>query len=279
MSDERGGAASEEGRLAPVIPLFGGRGATAGPEGSERSRPSAPVSAAPSTEAEWRSTWAEESAAERRGPSSRHPAAAALAPEDTGVSDRTASSPGRRGLRAIGRHGTGDASTSGDPLAEASELLVRKLRSKQLSSTEARDVLRENGVPADERTLLIEQFEQRGYLDDASLAELLVTAGSERKGQGRVAIARTLSQRGIPREIADEALSVLDDDDAERALDYVRSKVAGLRRYDEDTAIRRLVGQLSRRGYGGSVALTAARTAWRETQRGSGVGRVRFEES
>lgn len=157
-------------------------------------------------------------------------------------------------------------------------MLVRKLRSKQLSCAEARTVLREAGVPAEDRDLVIDQFAQRGYLDDVSLAELLVTSGAQRKGQGRVAIARTLSQRGIPREVAEEALSVLDDDDAERALDYARSKVAGLRRFDEDTAIRRLVGQLSRRGYGGSVALTAARAAWRETQRGTGYGRVRFEE-
>lgn len=277
MNDERGGASSEDDRLAPVIPLFGGSGASAD---GERPRPSSPASSESSTGAEWRSTWAAEAAAERRGPSSRHPAAAALAPEAAQGSAPVATGPARRGLRAVGRrHGGDDASASEDPIADASELLVRKLRSKQLSSAEARDVLRENGLASDERDLVIEQFEQRGYLDDASLAELLVTSGSERKGQGRVVIARTLSQRGIPRQIADEALSVLDDDDAERALDYARSKVAGLRRYDEDTAIRRLVGQLSRRGYGGGVALTAARTAWRETQRGSGVGRVRFEES
>lgn len=275
MSDERGGASSEDDRLAPVIPLFGGRGANAD---GERPRPSGVASVASSTEAEWRSTWAAESAAERRGPSSRHPAAAALAPE-AHASGPAVSPPARRGLRAVGRHGGDDASAPEDPIADASELLVRKLRSKQLSSAEARDVLRESGLSSEDRDLVVEQFEQRGYLDDVSLAELLVTSGSERKGQGRVAIARTLSQRGIPRQIADEALSVLDDDDAERALDYARSKVAGLRRYDEDTAIRRLVGQLSRRGYGGSVALTAARTAWRETQRGSGIGRVRFEES
>jgi regulatory protein len=125
----------------------------------------------------------------------------------------------------------------------------------------------------------VHEFEQRGYLDDAALAEHLVTSGSQRKGQGRVAISRTLAQRGIPREVADEALSALEDDDAERALEYARSKVASLRRYDEDTAIRRLVGQLSRRGYGGSVAMNAARTAWRESPFGASRGRVRFEES
>ncbi|MBS1907717.1 MAG: RecX family transcriptional regulator [Actinobacteria bacterium] len=274
MSDERGGASSEDEHLAPVIPLFGGRAETA--DGGRPRLPS-PTPAATPGEAEWRSTWADEPAAERRGPSSRHPAAAALAPVRPDAGEPAA--PARRALRAVGRHSGDSTPGPDDPIGDASELLVRKLRSKQLSSAEARDVLRENGLSSEERDLVVEQFEQRGYLDDVSLAELLVTSGSQRKGQGRVAIARTLSQRGIPRGIAEEALTVLEDDDAERAMEYARSKMPGLRRYDEDTAIRRLVGQLSRRGYSGSVALNAARSAWRETQRGSGVGRVRFEES
>jgi regulatory protein len=276
MTHENGSGAPSDGeRLAPVIPIFGARGSDA----TERPSGAGGSAGMPTTAEEWRSTWAEESAAERRGPSPRHPAAAALSAEDSNEDAPRAASGERRGLRAVGRHQEADAAPAEDPVAAATESLVRRLRSKQLSSREARDALREFGVPADDRDTIVAEFEQRGYLDDVSLAELLVTSGSQRKGQGRVAIARTLSQRGIPREIADEALAVLEDDDAERALDYARSKVSGLRRYDEDTAIRRLVGQLSRRGYGGSTALTAARTAWRETQRGAGVSRVRFEES
>lgn len=276
MSDERGGAPSEDERLAPVIPLFGARSGGAPADG--RAADGRPTDRP--TADEWRSTWADESAAVRRGPGPRHPAAVALASAETpAASSEAPASSARRGLRAIGGHSTGSDETSEDPVVDASEVLVRKLRSKQLSSREAREVLREQGVPADLRDDIVADFERRGYLDDASLAELLVTSGSRRKGQGRVAIARTLNQRGIPREIGDEALAVLDDDDAERALDYARTKVSSLRRYDEVTAVRRLVGQLSRRGYGGSIALTAARTAWRETQRGGGVGRVRFEET
>ncbi|GAA4483460.1 regulatory protein RecX [Microbacterium panaciterrae] len=238
--DSEGGVSSEGGRLAPVTPLF-------------------------------------------RGPSSRHPAAAALpregaAPPRPERSGRGAAGAGPSRLRAVGRHSVAEQD-EGDPLDQAREVLVRKLRTKQLTSREAADVLRELSVAADDRALIVDEFEQRGYLDDTALAEYLVTSGSERKGQGRVAISRALAQRGIPREIADEALSALEDDDAQRALEYARSKVAGLRRYDEDTAIRRLVGQLSRRGYGGGVAMNAARTAWRETPSGAGRGRVRFEDS
>jgi len=168
-----------------------------------------------------------------------------------------------------------------EQLAAASEALVRKLRTKQLSVHEARDVLRTNGIAGEDALTVLDDFERRGYLNDHTLAELLVASGSERKGQGRVAISRTLAQRGIPRSVADEALSVLEDDDAERALEYARTKSTSLARLDDETALRRLVGQLSRRGYGGHIAMTAARTALREAKggnRGRGSG-VRFEES
>ncbi len=251
-----GGASSDDERLAPVIPLFGGRDSDA--DGAHR------------------------------GPSSRHPAAAALPPDAQmrPWQEQPATAGGEGGqarLRAFGRHSGIDRSPADrrnpDPLGDAREALVRKLRAKQLTSREASEALRGLGVAAADREAIVDEFESRGYLDDAALAAYLVTSGSERKGQGRVVISRTLAQRGIPREIADEALSALEDDDAERALEYARSKIPGLRRYDEDTAVRRLVGQLSRRGYGGSVAMNAARTAWRETPFGAARGRVRFEDS
>ncbi|MFJ4044998.1 regulatory protein RecX [Microbacterium sp. NPDC089987] len=146
----------------------------------------------------------------------------------------------------------------------AEEALVRKLRAKQLSVSEARSVLRENDLDRDSIDDVIDEFLRRSYLDDHTLASLLVTSGSERKGQGRIALARSLAQRGIPRDIIDNALEELPDDDAERALEFARSKASGMSRLDYDTALRRLHGQLARRGYGGSIAMDAARTALSE---------------
>ncbi|WP_313354855.1 regulatory protein RecX [Microbacterium sp.] len=169
----------------------------------------------------------------------------------------------------------------------AEEALVRKLRAKQLSVSEARSVLRENGLDRDGIDDVIDEFLRRSYLDDHTLASLLVTSGSERKRQGRIALARSLAQRGIPRDIVDDALAELPDDDAERALEFARSKASGMSRLDYDTALRRLHGQLARRGYGGSVAMDAARTALgevgvrRATTRPSGAhsSGVRFVDS
>jgi regulatory protein len=103
------------------------------------------------------------------------------------------------------------------------------------------------------------------------LAEQLIYAGTSRKGQGRRAIAQTLNARGIARDIADAALEQLPDDDDDRALEYARSKAHGLRSYDLETAMRRLMGQLARRGYSGSVASNAARTALTEQRSSGGV--------
>lgn len=158
--------------------------------------------------------------------------------------------------------------------APAEKALLKKLRTRSLSVAESRTVLREYDLDDAAIENVMASMEEYGYLDDAALAEQLVHAGVDRKGQGRQAIAQTLAKRGIPRDVADAALAALPDDDLERALEFARGKVRALRDLDRSTALRRLTGQLARRGYGGSLALTAARIALDE--RPSDPGGVRF---
>jgi regulatory protein len=108
---------------------------------------------------------------------------------------------------------------------------------------------------------LLSRFERLGYLNDAALAEQLVHAGVERKGQGRQAISPLLAKRGVPREVIDAVLANLPDDDLERALEFARTKARSLGGRDRETALRRLLGQLARRGYPSSVSMAAARQA------------------
>ncbi len=250
-----GSDGGEDERLAPVTPLFGARPSRA-PRGPD------PV------------TGGEEfMPADRRvdsSPSSRHPAFAQTRPT-------------LRAVRPAADEVDHDASELvPDPQAvreRASEALVRKLRARPLSVSEARQLLRGHDLPSSDIDDVIDEFLHRGYLDDRTLADALVTAGVERKGQGRVALSRALSQRGLPREVVDEALAALPDDDAERALEFARTKARSMTRLDPDTALRRLLGQLARRGYGGSVASQAARTALREAAGGGATSGVRFVES
>lgn len=175
------------------------------------------------------------------------------------------------GPRRLAAEPDREGSADGDA---AEKLLTRRLRGKQLSVAEARGVLAEFDLDEGGVERILRTYLRSGFLDDAALAEQLVHVGMERKGQGRNVIARTLSARGIPRDVADEALLALPDDDTDRALEFARTKARSMRSLDHDTAVRRLMGQLARRGYGGSTAMNAAKQALSE----EGVGKtgVRF---
>jgi regulatory protein len=237
MTDTNGG---ERESLAPVIPLFGARGAVT----PSREAP-AEADDAPS----WHATWIADRASSESSPASSraaHPASGELGPD-----------------------------AADDAAEQAERVLLRKLRTRSLSEREARSVLRDHDLDDAEREDIVERFLSLGYLDDAALAEQLIDKATSRKAQGRQAIALGLSQRGIPREVIDEALDQLPDDEAERALEFARSKARGFEGLDRDTALRRLAGQLARRGYG-SVALSVARQALDEQSTPPRRG-VRFE--
>lgn len=287
MNDERGG---DPDRIAPITPLFGGssRRNDRKPESShvEEERAADVSSPRAGDAGVWRSTWDTPSSAvhpsgavDGGSPSDRHPARGGSRRPGSESPHSTVAEASR--LRALS--GQDAAPDDGESLDEArvaaEESLVRKLRARSLSVSEARQVLRgfelESGTVDD----VIDDFCRRGYLDDEALAGVLVASGVERKGQGRVALSRALAQRGIPRDVIDRALDELPDDDDERALDFVRGKARSLSRLDHDTALRRLVGQLSRRGYNGAVAMKAAKTALRETTFGSSTSGVRFVDS
>ncbi|MBT2494351.1 regulatory protein RecX [Microbacterium sp. ISL-59] len=283
MNDTRGG---DPDRIAPIIPLFG-----------RAAKDVDPVSISPGTDDDisgdrsdrsdgadlWRPTWGAgaspaESAAESGSPSDRHPARGASARSGSPAS-RSAPRLHALGAPPASQGDTADPSVPDEARSAAEESLVRKLRTRSLSISEARQALRGHGLENGVIDEVIEDFCRRAYLDDAALASALVTSGVERKGQGRVALARTLAQRGIPRDVVDAALDELPDDDDERALEFARTKARSLSRLDNDTALRRLVGQLSRRGYNGSVAMKAAKQALRETGPSASSSGVRFVDS
>jgi len=289
MNDTRGG---DPDRIAPIIPLFGGaakkRDLASRTSDPDPGRTASASSRSTDDSQLWRSTWDSPSAGPADGdsvdpgtPSDRHPARGAAARSAAGASVEAKSAPRLRALG--GGHGSGAdeaASASSDELrVAAEESLVRKLRARSLSISEARQVLRGVGLESGVVDDVIDDFCRRGYLDDAALAGVLVTSGVERKGQGRVALSRALAQRGIPRDVIDGALDELPDDDDERALEFARSKARSMSRLDHDTALRRLVGQLSRRGYNGAVAMKAAKAALQETTLGGSGSGVRFVDS
>lgn len=235
-----------EDRLAPVIPLFGGAA-------REATAPSDSDAAAPGGE-RWHTTWRDLGSR----PGDRRPRPAPPL-EVTTTED---------GVRVVelpdDAHAEADVDEKRD---EAEGRLVKALRRRSLSVSEARAKLRESDLDHAAIEEIVDRLVRLGALDDAALADQLVYAGVERKNQGRRAIAQALAARGIDRAVIDQALAELPDDDFERALEYARGKVSSLLRFDDDTALRRLSGQLARRGYGGGIAMSVARAALEEARR------------
>ncbi|MDJ1115032.1 regulatory protein RecX [Microbacterium dauci] len=238
MTMERGG---ERETLAPVIPLFG----AAQPAAPNTNTPAADTSTErmPQPDSDrWHATWIERGQSTSDARASTHPVFA------------------RRGLDAV----PDDAPDDEVLAADAERDLLRKLRTRSLSLREARAALGARDLDPATIEEIVARFESMGYLDDAALAEQLIDKATSRKAQGRQAIAQTLSQRGIPRDVIDIALDAQPDDDAARALEFARGKARSLAGLEHDVALRRLVGQLARRGYG-AVALSTARQALEET--------------
>jgi len=163
-------------------------------------------------------------------------------------------------------------------VAMASTSLTRSLGRRGLSVAEARAKLRTGGLTAEESVVVVDAFLERGWLDDAALAEQLVHSATTRQGMGTKAVRQLLQKRMLARDVIDAVIAELPDDDVERALEFAASKARSLLRLDDETATRRLMGQLARRGFGGAVAGNAARTALADARReaGGAVGGVRF---
>ncbi len=254
MSDHKGESEAERGPgLAPVIPLFGDRGRPA-PERTPAEH------TAPDTD-----------------PRDGHDGSSSVE-----VAQSTGDGAGGGWHTSwLAADDAPDLELAGDDerrerVETAEAALLRKLRGRSLSIREARTQLVAHDLDEADIDGVIARFERHGYLDDAKLADQLIHTAVERKGQGRRVVAQALAQRGIPRDVVDAAMTEVPDDDAERAREFARHKARTMTDLDREVALRRLAGQLARRGYG-AHALEAARQALDEAG-GSGGGRsgVRF---
>jgi regulatory protein len=140
--------------------------------------------------------------------------------------------------------------------------VLRKLTAAPRSRAQLADDLAARAVPADVATAVLDRFTEVGLVDDAAFAETWVRSRQATRGLSRRALRQELRAKGVDDEIVSEAVEAVDDEtELETARALVARRVRSTRGLPEETRVRRLVGQLARKGYPGGLAMRVVREA------------------
>ena len=150
-----------------------------------------------------------------------------------------------------------------DPLQKANSFALRLIAYRQRTESELRNRLGERFDSAVVERVL-EDLKTRSLIDDVQFAGRWTETRISRNPRSASTIRREIVAKGVTRDIAESAVAEVDDEDgAYRAGLKHSRRLAGT---DFTTHRRRLLGYLSRRGYGQSIARRTTDRLWKETR-------------
>jgi len=139
---------------------------------------------------------------------------------------------------------------------------VGYLAARACSTREIEQKLLRAGYRPSTVEMVIYKLQRENLLDDADFARQWVESRQHHK-LGRSRIAQELRRKGISQEEAEDALSVIDDDDQLSGAVALAEKAAARIKPGEDMrkAASRIAGMLARRGYSWDIAKQAIQQA------------------
>ena len=138
--------------------------------------------------------------------------------------------------------------------ALARERALTLVSQRQMSAKELRDKLRQKGIEPETAAWCVDWLTERGLLDEAAYAAAVVRHYAAR-GYGAGRVRAELSRRGLPRELADEAMEAMPG--GQEKLD--RLIAARLRDPGDRDEVRKLSASLYRRGFSSEEIRSALR--------------------
>ncbi|SFQ34179.1 regulatory protein [Amycolatopsis arida] len=156
--------------------------------------------------------------------------------------------------------GSGKAGAERTPLQRAKAICFDLLAARPRTKDELRQALRRKGFDEDTRETLLGKLDDAGLVDDAAFAEMWVRSRHTHQGLARTALVAELRRKGVDGAVAARAAEAVDRDaEEQRARELVRKRLRALGGVDEQTAIRRLLGTLGRKGYPQGLAYRVVR--------------------
>jgi regulatory protein len=148
-----------------------------------------------------------------------------------------------------------------DDVADAVAFVRRSTSGAPQSEGRLREKLADRDTPAVVIEAAMERARQERLVDDAAMVAALVDE-QRRKGHAPKRIRADLRARGFGDDVLDEALRSADAEDHEAAAFAVAAdKAGGLTALPTETAFRRVVAHVARRGYPEGLARKVAREA------------------
>lgn len=146
------------------------------------------------------------------------------------------------------------------PAAEAQRICLQLLTARPRSRVELASALQRRGIPEEVGEPVLDRLSELGLVNDAALAEAAVHSGHRHRGLGSRALSTELRRRGVPDEVAREAVStVRPEDEEQRARELVRRKLRTSTVQDIGTIARKLGAMLARKGYSEDLARRVVR--------------------
>jgi regulatory protein len=142
-----------------------------------------------------------------------------------------------------------------DPEQVARQICLHQLEYSPRTRAELAAVLAKRGVADEVAETVLSRFAEVGMIDDALFSQMWVTSRHRGKGLAGRALAQELRRKGVDDDVAREAVATLDPQQEEataRAL--VQRKLPSTRGLAPQARVRRLAGQLARKGYGPGLA-------------------------
>jgi regulatory protein len=140
---------------------------------------------------------------------------------------------------------------------DALHLLARR----ELTVAECRARLADKEHSREEIDAAIEHLLETGALDDRRVARAYVRTALTVKGRGRLRIQRELQEKGVPREVAIEALAEAVGDTDERAMvrKAIQKRLRGRTAVKDRAESARLYQYLMRQGFTPAAILAELR--------------------
>lgn len=152
-------------------------------------------------------------------------------------------------------------SSLADDVAEGLAFVRRSTANSPQSVGKLRRKLAERDTPAAAIDLIIERAHAERLVDDRAIATALVEEWRA-KGHAPLRLRQDLGKRGFDQQLIAEVLAPIEAEDQEAAaFDVARDKAARLTGVTAETALRRTVAHVARRGYPEGLARKVARLA------------------